>query len=90
MCDRYRADVARHRIGIVCISEARDAGLVRTTCARQQCLGILAAVHESGNGPSRHFAASLNLVSIGGVADIGCGSDWMPRWGMTHLGHEQF
>src|SRR5215475_7676665 len=22
----------------------------RTTCARQQCLGILAAVHESGNG----------------------------------------
>jgi hypothetical protein len=27
MSDRYRADVARHRIGIVCISEARDAGL---------------------------------------------------------------
>jgi len=38
-----------------------------------------AAVHESENGPSRHFAASLNFFAIGGIADIGCGWDWMPR-----------
>src|SRR6516165_6896312 len=44
---------------------------------------------RSGNGPSRHFAASQNSVAIGGIADIGCGSDWMPRWRMTRSGHEQ-
>ena len=30
-------------------------------------------------GPSRYFAALLNLVAIGGIADIGCDWDWMPR-----------
>jgi hypothetical protein len=30
-----------------------------------------------------HFAASQNLVAIGGIADIGSGWDWMPRWRMN-------
>ena len=31
---------------------------------------MFAAVRESAFGPSRHFAAPLNLVAIGGIADI--------------------
>ena len=38
-----------------------------------------AALHMSAPGPSRHFAASLNFFAIGGIADIGCDWDWMPR-----------
>ena len=34
----------------------------------------------SAFGPSRHFAASLNLVAIGGIADIGRRWDWMPQF----------
>jgi len=32
---------------------------------------LVVALHESGCGPSRHFAASLNFFAIGGMADIG-------------------
>ena len=39
----------------------------------------LAPRAPSIHGPSRHFAASLNLVAIPGMADIGCDWDWMPR-----------
>ena len=37
--------------------------------------------------PSRHFATSQSLFAIGGIADIGCGWDWMPRWRMTPKRH---
>jgi hypothetical protein len=36
-------------------------------------MGLFAAVHESGFGPSRHFAAAQQLVALGGIADIGSG-----------------
>jgi hypothetical protein len=29
----------------------------------------IAAMHESGSGPSRHFAAMRNLIATGGIAD---------------------
>jgi hypothetical protein len=32
---------------------------------------LFAALHESAFGPSRHFAASQNLVVIGDIAEIG-------------------
>src|SRR6516165_5409491 len=37
--------------------------------------------------PSRHFAVSINLVAIGGIADIGRRWDWMPRWRMSRSRH---
>src|SRR3974377_907183 len=46
----------------------------------------LAPRAPSIHGPSRQCAASQNLVVIGGIADIGCGWDWMPRWRMTRSG----
>jgi hypothetical protein len=31
---------------------------------------LFSAVHESGPGTQRHFAALRNLVAVGGIADI--------------------
>ena len=39
----------------------------------------------SAFGTSRNFAASQNLVAIGGIADIGCDWDWM--LGSDQSGH---
>ena len=47
----------------------------------------LAPRAPSIHGPSRYFAVLLNLVAIGGIADIGCDWDWMPRSRMTQGGH---
>jgi hypothetical protein len=63
----YQGDVARHRIGIVCISGSPETRVRwRTTCARQQCLGIVAENGKVNYGfhTLRHTAASLFIAHL--------------------------
>ena len=59
-------------------AEGRNVQIERRESAALDMTSI-AAVHESACGLSRHFVASLNLVAIGGIADIGCRWNWTPR-----------
>jgi hypothetical protein len=38
---------------------------------RQSRLDLIAAMHESGNGPSRHFAATQHSVAFGAKPTLG-------------------
>jgi hypothetical protein len=53
-------------------------------------LGLrIAALQESADGTSRHFAAAQNLVATGGMADIGQARTNQARFMSTRLGSER-
>jgi len=50
---------------VINLKAAKSASTFHHLCCRVDRIGLFAAVHESGIGTSRHFAAPWDLIAIG-------------------------